>query len=165
MSDSEWYILYTMPKLERKVYTNLTKDGLEAFLPFCNVMRQWSDRKKTVQVPLFPNYIFVKLQEKQRNIVFYINGVVRYICTEGHPCKVSQSVIDSIKIGMSSNPEISSEPFVIGQHVKVCSGPLSGLVGVLVERKGKNKLAINLEGIQKVIMVDVLATQLELVIV
>jgi transcription antitermination factor NusG len=126
------------------------------------VIRQWSDRKKGIEVPLFPNYIFVKLPDHQRSRVFYVNGVVKYIVSDGRPYRVSEDMIDSIRLMLlGGEPEVTNEQFIKGECLRVNAGPLCGLTGILVEKKGKYKLAICLDVMQKSMLVEVSASCLE----
>ncbi|MGB5927061.1 MAG: transcription termination/antitermination NusG family protein, partial [Cyclobacteriaceae bacterium] len=70
---------------------------IEAFLPLTTVIRQWSDRKKKMTVPLFPNYIFVRLDLKEKYRVLQTDGVVKFVSIQGVPCKIAESEIETIK--------------------------------------------------------------------
>lgn len=73
-----WYVVYTKPKWEKKVAEQLRNKGIECYCPLITQVRQWSDRKKKVEVPLFNSYVFVQLPDSERNAVFQSVGVVRY---------------------------------------------------------------------------------------
>jgi transcription antitermination factor NusG len=161
MSNESWHVLYTMPKSEKKIHEILHKKGIESFLPLHSVTRLWSDRKKRIEVPLFPNYIFVKVPPLDRHEVLSVNGVVRYISAEGRPHTVSQKIIDSIRTILLGNPEVIHDSFKNGDVVRVIDGPLRGLKGILVNRKGKDKLAIRIDAVQQSVLVEVLLTSLE----
>jgi transcriptional antiterminator RfaH len=120
-----WYVVYTKPKWEKKVAEQLTKFGVECYCPLITIVRQWSDRKKKVEVPLFNSYVFVQLEEKDRNLVFQSAGVVRYLFWLGKPAIVKDYEIDTIKKWLS-NPEqcdVSLEAFQIGDKITLESGP------------------------------------------
>ena len=74
-----WYVVYTKPRWEKKVVEQLNQKGIECYCPLITQVRQWSDRKKKVDVPLFNSYVFVHLEESDRNSVFLSSGVVRYL--------------------------------------------------------------------------------------
>ncbi|MDT0651627.1 UpxY family transcription antiterminator, partial [Autumnicola edwardsiae] len=84
----QWYVLYTKPKWELKVYENLQKKDIKAYCPTVTEVKQWSDRKKKITAPLFRSYIFVYLAEKERSEVFEVPGVVRYLYWLGKPAIV-----------------------------------------------------------------------------
>lgn len=73
-----WYVIYTKPKWEKKVAEQLADAGIECYCPLITQVRQWSDRKKKVVVPLFNSYVFVRLEDCDRNLVFQSPGAVRY---------------------------------------------------------------------------------------
>jgi transcriptional antiterminator RfaH len=75
----QWYVLYTQPRQELKIYEKLSYMGVEAYCPYVIQIRQWSDRKKKIKVPVIPSTIFVKLADHQRRLVFNCSGVKRYM--------------------------------------------------------------------------------------
>ena len=92
-----WFVVYTNPRAEKKVAERLRKLGIEVYCPLLKTMRQWSDRKKKVDIPLFTSYLFVHLEDGDRNRVFMADGVVRYLYWLGKPAIVRQSEIDTIR--------------------------------------------------------------------
>ena len=92
-----WYVLYTRPRWELKIYTALLERGIEAYCPTYSVVRQWSDRKKKIRQPYFNGYVFVRLQEADRDRVFSIPGVVRYVFWLGKAARVQESEIQLMK--------------------------------------------------------------------
>ena len=92
-----WYVLYTKPRTERRVAERLKSLVITVFNPLITEIRQWSDRRKKVQVPLFKSYVFIKIEDSQRNQVFDIPGVVRYMYWLGKPALVRDSEIEVIK--------------------------------------------------------------------
>lgn len=100
-----WYVVYTKPKWEKKVAARLNEIGIKAYCPLLTKVSQWSDRKKKVQIPLFNSYIFVQLDEKERNIVFEIPGAIRYLFWLGKPAIVKDSEIKAIENWLST-PDI-----------------------------------------------------------
>ncbi len=92
-----WYVLYTRPKAEKKVADTLEKLNIDVYCPMTTEIRQWSDRKKKITVPLFRSYVFVKLKEKDRGKVFEVPGVVRYLYWLGRPAIVRDVEIELIE--------------------------------------------------------------------
>lgn len=119
-----WYVVYTKPKWEKKVAEKLLQAGIECYCPMVNIMKQWSDRKRIVQVPLFNSYVFVQLPETNRNLVFQVSGVVRYLFWLGKPAIVKDKEIQLIKENISK--ELVSEMEVIaykkGDKIKLDTG-------------------------------------------
>jgi transcription antitermination factor NusG len=92
----QWYALYTEPRHEKKVADRLLKLGVEVYCPLVTQIKQWSDRKKKVEVPLLPSYVFVKLEESNRDIVFQVSGVVRYLFWLGKPAIIRNEEIQHL---------------------------------------------------------------------
>jgi transcription antitermination factor NusG len=98
-----WYVVYTKPKWEKKVAERLNEIGVITYCPLVTKISQWSDRKKIVSVPLFNSYIFVQIEEKNRNRVFEIPGAVRYLFWLGKPATVRNSEIEAIQLPICMN--------------------------------------------------------------
>ncbi|WPR71659.1 UpxY family transcription antiterminator [Flavobacterium sp. NG2] len=120
-----WYVVYTKPKWEKKVAEQLVKLGIECYCPLMVKIRQWSDRKKKVEVPLFNSYVFVRLDEADRNLVFQSVGAVRYLFWLGKPAIVRDEEINTIKkwLAKPDGFDISVLPYQIGDKIKLESGP------------------------------------------
>ena len=92
-----WYVLYTKPKWEKKVTEKLQQIGITAYCPVISKVQQWSDRKKKVEMPLFSSYVFVQVEERDRNAVFAVSGVIRYLFWLGKPAIVKDREIVAIQ--------------------------------------------------------------------
>ena len=130
-----WYVVYTKPKWEKKVAEQLKNRGVECYCPLITQVRQWSDRKKKVQVPLFNSYVFVQLEESDRNLVFQSVGVVRYLFWLGNPAIVRNEEIEVIKkwLNESNDCEVTVGPYQIGDKVKLESGPFASQEAIVKE--------------------------------
>ncbi|MBA4058389.1 MAG: hypothetical protein C0490_26965, partial [Marivirga sp.] len=160
--DLPWYVVYTYPKQEKRIFADLLKQSINAFLPFQKVIRQWSDRKKKLDVPLFPNYVFVQMPEEDRFKVFSIAGITRFISFEGKPAVVSENEINTIKQLVNHNISFEKEvSLTSGDRVKVVQGPLTGQRGVLLEKKGGKRFGIHFDSISLSISVDIQYNYLE----
>lgn len=120
-----WYVVYTKPKWEKKVAERLNEIGVTAYCPLVSQISQWSDRKKTIQVPLFNSYIFVQIEEKERNRVFEAAGAVRYLFWLGKPATVRDSEIEAIQNWLSAPAtyEITLDKWKKGDKITLESGP------------------------------------------
>jgi transcription antitermination factor NusG len=119
-----WYVIYTKPKWEKKVADKLTQIGIECYCPLITQVKQWSDRKKKIEVPLFNSYVFVHLADIDRNSVFEIAGVVRYLFWLGKPAIVRDEEISSIKTSLKA-PNISDitvNSIQVGDRIKLETG-------------------------------------------
>lgn len=130
-----WYVVYTKPKWEKKVAEQLKKIGIECYCPLITQVRQWSDRKKKIEVPLFNSYVFVQLAEVDRNLVFQSAGAVRYLFWLGKPAIVRDEEINIIKKGLdgSDTCEVSLVPFQVGDKIELDSGPFSTQTAIVQE--------------------------------
>ena len=130
-----WYVVYTKPKWEKKVAEQLKNKGIECYCPLVTQVRQWSDRKKKVEVPLFNSYVFVQLPDSERNAVFQSVGVVRYLFWLGKPAVVRDEEISIIKKWMdpSESNDVSIHSFQIGDAIQLESGPFSSQKAIVQE--------------------------------
>ena len=135
-----WYAIFTKPRSEKKVYQRMLDHDIEAFLPLVKTVRQWSDRKKTVEVPLISSYIFVYMEEKDLYKTLPIQGTVNVLKHLGKPAKIKALEIQNLRIlsGTGENHQISNSMNVSsGDAVEVINGPFMGLIATCI-REGKN---------------------------
>lgn len=160
---SKWYILYVRSRSEKKVMERMEKRNITAFLPMIKTMRQWSDRKKQVLVPLFNGYLFVKINPEQFTAVRMIEGVVNFVQQEKKHATISEEQISSIKrfIETGLHMETSSDHFEEGEKVKIKFGPLKDCEGELTEIKNEKQFIVRLEMINQVLIVNVPSSYLE----
>jgi len=157
MKEKHWYVIYTRSRAEKKVSAELEKRGIESYLPLEKTIRQWSDRKKKVKVPLFSCYVFVHIPWSDYLKVLqtpYVAGFVRF---NKAPAIVSEQQIKSIHIiteGMVP-VEKTTKDFQTGETITITYGNLKGLQGILIEKKGKKKLLIQIESINQNLLVDI----------
>jgi transcriptional antiterminator RfaH len=150
-----WCVLYTYPNYEKKILKAAIKKDIVCFLPTQKVVREWSDRRKILEVPLFPNYLFVQVNKQNRFKILDITGVVRFVSHSGRPAVISNYEIDLIK-KMADSEEITLEQDLInGDLVRIIDGPFTGLSGTLFQRKGKDKLAVKIEGLNQSISISI----------
>ena len=149
-----WYVVYTKPKWEKKVAEQLTKIGITNYCPLIIKLKQWSDRKKKIEVPLFNSYVFVQLEDVDRAKVFEASGVIRYLFWLGKPAIVKGEEITIIKKSLDSDriEEISVLPFQEGDHIKVASGAFVNQKAT-VQEIAKTHYVLNLESLGCVLKV------------
>jgi len=136
-----WYAAYTQYNHERVVNKLLIEKGVNTFLPQIIVPSSCRSRKIFIKRPLFPNYLFVELNEHKETWmkVFRTSGLCR-ICGEGRPTPVPNEDIESIKIFVNSGRNIYPLPYIqVGSKVQVISGPLAGAIGTLIKEDNKNR--------------------------
>ena len=153
--EPRWYAAYTKPRNEKKVFERLVNVGIVAYLPLQRSLKQWSDRKKMVEEPLFRSYIFVKISDADYYRVLNTIGIVRYITFEGKAVPIPEKQIDLIKQLLEQNIEVESvqENIIPGTKVEVRFGSLQGLIGELIEHKGVQKVVIRIDHISHSLLV------------
>ncbi len=148
----EWYALQTRARHEKAVVQRLSDKGVTTFLPLLKQVHRWSDRRKTVEVPLFGCYVFAKLPPKddQRLRVLLIDGVLSFVGPPGQRIPIPEEQIESVRRLLQEQLPYCSYPFLkIGQRVRVRGGALDGVEGILSARNGERKLVISVDAIQR----------------
>ena len=148
--DLKWCVVYTRPQTERKVAANISDMGIESYLPLYKVVKQWRDRKKKMEVPLFPNYVFVKVNEIKRASLYSIKEMVKFVTIEKRPVIINEQEIVAIKRVLSGDVEIEKEEFFQeGMKVRITQGQFAGLEGVVAKTCGKTRVIIKIDGLMK----------------
>jgi len=161
---SHWYALHTRPKHERAAVQRLAERGVETFLPMITEERRWSDRKKRLQVPIFSCYVFAKFvpNKEERLHVLRVAGVLSLVGSRGEGTPIPDEQIAAVRTVMDTDLAWTSYPFLkIGQRVRVRSGALEGMEGILVARNGGNTLVISVDAIQRSLAVRVEGYEIE----
>lgn len=130
-----WYVLYTKPRAEKRVADFLSNINLEVFCPMVTEVRQWSDRKKKVRVPLFTSYVFINIKERERYKVFDVPGVVKYLYWLGKPAVVRDVEIQTIQQWLEGDEleEVSVSHLSPGDKVIISSGAFKNEEAIVKE--------------------------------
>ena len=140
----KWFVIYTKPQFEIKVEQTLQNIGIRAYCPVYKQVKQYSDRKKKVLKPLLRSYVLVKINDKDRDKVFSVPGVVRYLFWLGKPAIVREEEIELMKNNLSGIYEsITVSDLKKGDAYNIKEGPLKGQVGKVVDLF-KNKIKLEL---------------------
>jgi transcription antitermination factor NusG len=151
-----WYAVHVRSNFERIVCRNLEDKGYELFLPTYRSQRRWSDRVKHIDVPLFPGYVFCRLDAQNRTPVLSVPGVVQIVGQGKTPVPVSEREIGAIKTILKSDlPYLPWSSLAAGHRVVVERGPLMGVEGVLVEARGPHRLVVSIMMLQRSVAVEV----------
>jgi transcription antitermination factor NusG len=146
-----WYAIYTNPRAEKKAHAELVGKGIDSYLPLQRTLRQWSDRKKWVEEPLFRSYLFVYIDQRRYFDVLNTPGVVRYISFEGKAVPVPQKQIDAIRYYLSDTESLTDShalpELAPGSTVEIIRGPLKGLTGQLVDHLGHKRVRIEIDAL------------------
>jgi len=153
-----WYALYTRSRFEKKLMIELADRSIEVFLPMREVLSRWKDRKKRVWLPLFPGYIFVHHVDTpaNRHRILNVPGAVRFIGFNSQTVPVPLEQIEGIRRFLESNLALDPYPYMtIGRRVEVIAGPLKGIQGKLVQKKGKFRFVIQVDLIRQAVSVEI----------
>ena len=163
MNSPRWYVLYLRSRYEKRVHEELLRRGIESFLPTTIEIRQWSDRKKKVEAPLFPGYDFVRIELSQKLRVLEVDGVVKFVAIgSARPEPVPDEQIESLRLVIASPKTLRKEsPLNEGEVVRVKSGPFAGAQGIVVRAKNSTRVVISIEAIQQAISIEVAAGDVE----
>ena len=155
--NQSWYAVYTRSRAEKQLMVLLIEKGIEAYVPLHKVMRQWSDRKKLVEVPLIRSYCFVKVAPRDYQKVLNTPGAVRYVWFSGKPAEIPERQIDALKSITGSGIEVEVAPgfFQPGVQVVVTSGPLTGITGEMVSVANRKKLLVRIDHLNHVMMLSI----------
>jgi len=159
-----WYALHTRPRHEKLVALRLNERGVETFLPMVTEVHRWSDRKKVLHLPLFASYMFAKFvpNRTERLRVLRVGGVLALVGSSGEGAPIPDEQINAVRAVVESALTWSTHPFLqIGQRVRIRSGALDGLEGILVSRNGSHRLVISVDAIQRSLAVQVEGYQVE----
>jgi transcription antitermination factor NusG len=152
----QWYAAYTYPRHEKRVAEHLAGRAVEFFLPQYETVSRWKDRRVRLTLPLFPGYIFVRIPLQERLRVLEVPSIVRLVGSNGHPTPLPEDELEKLRNGLSGSLGAEPHPFLVtGRSVRIVRGPLEGLEGILLRRKGQFRLVLSLDLIQRSICVDV----------
>lgn len=148
----KWYAIRTRSRHEKVVERQLQGQGIDVFSPFINQIRQWSDRRKVVETPLFAGYAFVRIAPtpEERIRVLKAQGVVEIVGGQGHGIPIPTEQIEAVRAVVAGNLPIAQHVFLkVGQRVRVRGGSLDGVEGILVAQNRSRNLIISVEPIQR----------------
>jgi transcriptional antiterminator RfaH len=156
-TEDHWFAIYTRSHYEKKVADSLQEKGMQAWVPLLKTLRQWSDRKKWVEVPLFHSYVFVRSKLHTIRKALEVNGAVYVVSFSGQPTAIPDEQIEWLRqlLNSSEKFEISFDDFTFGEPVTVEKGVLTGMKGKFVNYKGKNRVLVQIEAINQNLLIDI----------
>ena len=153
---ARWHALYTRHQHERLVAQALTGKGFDIFLPQYRAIHFWKDRRKELELPLFPNYVFVQGGLDRMLNILTTPGVHSLVAWGGRPADIPQHEIDAVRRLVESPLRIEPHPFLnCGDRVRIKSGPLEGIEGILVRNKSAFRLVLSVEMLSRSTAVEV----------
>jgi transcription antitermination factor NusG len=160
--EPHWFAACTRSRHEKRVAEQLEERGVESFLPLCRASHRWKDRRKIVALPLFPGYVFVHIPVEDRLRVLELYGVARLVAFSGVPVEVPERDIRALRRGLVNNFWVEPHPYLkVGGKVKVRFGPLAGVEGTLIRKKGVLRLVLCFDAILRAVAVEVDASDVE----
>jgi transcription antitermination factor NusG len=155
-SAAYWYATYTHARHEKKVAQQLEERHIEHFLPVYRSVRRWKDRRKELDLVLFPGYVFVRLSLADRLRVLQLPGVVRFVSFNGQPAALLGTDIEALRNGLTHGVRAEHHPYLTaGRRVKVVHGPLAGAQGILVRTKTNCRVVISIDAIMRSVSVEI----------
>ena len=156
-----WYAVYTCANHEKTVARQLEDREIEIFLPTYRSVRRWKDRQKELSVPLFPNYLFVSIEQRQHRTVLQVPGVVNIVSSGGRLLPLPAREIFTLRNSLCGPGSVVPHPYLrFGRRVRITSGPLAGLEGVLVRRKENLRVVLSIELIQRSVAIEVAESEI-----
>lgn len=170
-TDRYWHALYVRSRAEKKVLAQLEDMGVQAYLPLITRLKQWSDRKKKVEEPLFKSYVFVYSNEKEYIPILNVYGVIKFVTFErkavivpGNQILAIKQYINDYERGEDGKMMNNTDDLKEGQMVRIINGPMKGLVGRLDTIKDKRRLIVFIEVVGQYIPVNIPRTRVERVV-
>lgn len=159
-----WFAIETWPRYERKIATQLATKAVEVFLPLQRQLHQWSDRRRTIDVPLFPNYVFVRISDdmESRLPVLRTDGVRKFVGTGYSGTPIRDAEIESIRGLLREGAPLHAHPYLyVGQRVRIRGGSLDGIEGVLSAGNDGVNFVVSIDLIQRSLAVKLCGYQVE----
>lgn len=151
-----WYAVYANVRHEKRVKDCLDGRMVECYLPSYRSIRRWQDRRKEVELPLFPGYLFVRIAYRSRLQVLTTPGVVHIVSFDGKPASICEDEIEALRRALARGINCEPHPYLkVGRRVRVRNGPLCGVEGTLIRRKEGYRLIISIELIMRSVATEV----------
>jgi transcription termination/antitermination protein NusG len=162
--DRSWFAIETRPRHEKRVAAGLKEKGIDAFLPLISAMHKWSDRRRMVQLPLFPGYVFVRIANglNIRVSVLRTSGVQKFVGALKVGTPIPECQIAAIRTIVEQKIPFTLHPFLsIGRRVRLRGGSLDGIEGILLAKNGDQSLLVSVELIQRSVAMRVAGYQVD----
>jgi transcription antitermination factor NusG len=159
---AQWFAAYTSSRHEKRVALHFAEREIEAFLPLYATRHRWKNRCEVmVELPLFPNYVFVRMAARERVRILEVPGVLALVGAGRTPAPLPDFEIETLRSGVGQR-RVEPHPYlVIGERVRIKAGPMTGMEGVLVRKKNNFRVVLALDVIMRSVAVEVDAEDLE----
>ena len=156
LGESRWFAAYTSPRHEKHVSQQMRRRGIQNFLPLYKSVRRWKDRRKELELPIFPGYLFVRFAPRERLNVLQSPGVVHLVSFQGRPAPLPDAEIEILQRQLSQNAGFQPHPFLtVGRRVRVHSGPMAGVEGILVRKKDRFRVVVSIQLIRQSVAMEI----------
>ena len=153
---SNWYALYARHQHEKAVARHLGQMGFRVFLPLYREVHRWTDRRKFVELPMFPCYVFFSGDLDRRFEILNAPGVISLVCSGGKVGIIPADELKAVRKVMRSALLIEPHPFVqCGERIRVRSGPLAGVEGIVMRRKDSVRLVLSVDMLCRSVAVEI----------
>ena len=154
--EPRWYAIKTRSRHEKRVRDQLVQRDVDTFLPLCESWRQWKDRKKKVELPLFPGYCFARFPLIEKLRVLNVLGVADLVSINGRPEPIREDELDAIQHLVSTKLQFDPHPFLEeGMDVEVVRGPLAGVRGKLLRKDRVTRLVLAVTLVRQAAVVEI----------
>jgi transcription antitermination factor NusG len=160
-----WYAVHTRVNQEKRLAEQLAQRSIEHFLPLYESVRRWKDRNVTLHMPLFPGYLLIHIEIRDKLRVLQIPGAARLVSFNGNPEPLEDAEIDALRQTLGGQVRVEPHPYSqIGQRVRVKAGTLAGLEGILVKKKNEYRIVLSIDLIMRSIAAEVDIADVETVL-
>jgi transcription antitermination factor NusG len=157
-----WYVAYARPRHEKHIARQLAERGVGSFVPLYTSVRRWKDRRKRLELPLFPGYVFVQIALQCKLDLLRLPGVVDLVRFQGRPVPVLSGEIESLRQGLSGACLVHPHPYLqAGRKVRIRGGVLQGVEGIFVRRRGQTRIVLSVSLIQRSVAIEIEEADLE----
>jgi transcription antitermination factor NusG len=158
---SPWHVAYVVTRHEKAVAEELHRRSVECFLPLYNAVHYWNKRRAQVELPLFPSYVFVRMDSHARLRVLQVPSVVHLVTFNGQPASVPEEDIEALRTAVNLRRAQPHPYFSVGDRVRIKAGPLKGLQGILVKQKSSSRMIVTVDFICQAVSVELEPNDLE----
>src|SRR5438445_10815413 len=163
-SEARWVAVYTFARHEKAIARQFEERNIETFLPLYRSVHRWKDRRKEVELALFPSYVFVRISQNCKLQILQVPGVVSIVSFNGELAALPEQEINALRNGLDNQLCAEPCPYLrVGSRVRVVRGTMAGAEGILSRKKDRYRVVISVDVLMRSVAVEVDATDLELI--
>ena len=157
-----WYAAYTCVHHEKRILQQLTERDIDGFVPLYRSVRRWKDRRKELDLVLFPGYVFVRISLQKRLRVLQVPGVVNFVNFNGLPTPLPEGEVEALRRASAQGVFAEPHPYLkTGRRVRIRNGPFTGIEGVLLRKKDRYRFVLSIEMIMRSVAIEMDAADVE----